>query len=156
MPAEMGQKITGLFDQAVQAFSDSMKAGVKVQQDIAKFWMDNLQHGSIPDMQKKSQAIFSDILPVAQQYGEVCCKLMESNYRRGSELLTKAFNADNNGGNLDVQAKTRELWDASLDAMRDNTQAVADSNLRVIQAWSEAIEKECCGSASGRKQHAKN
>jgi hypothetical protein len=56
--AEMS--FTGVFDQAAQTFSDAFKAGVKMQEDVAKWWTETLdQAGPVQEWQKRSRAIVS-------------------------------------------------------------------------------------------------
>ena len=60
--------ITGLLDQATQTFSETFKAGVKMQEDIARWWSETLdQAGPVQEWQKRSRSIISEAIPAAQK-----------------------------------------------------------------------------------------
>ena len=85
-------KFTSLFDQASQAFGEAMKAGVKVQEDIAKCWSEALESGgALTQWQTRSRAMFDEAIPATQRNVETWLKVVEQNYNRSMDLLKKAF-----------------------------------------------------------------
>ena len=61
MATKTADRASGLFDQAVSTFGDAMKAGVKIQEDIGKWWSDALdQSGPAMEWQKRSRAIVQE------------------------------------------------------------------------------------------------
>src|SRR3974390_3496131 len=67
----MESNFTGMFDQAMQAFNETFKAGVKMQEDIAKWWADTLdQTGPAQDWQRRTRAILNDAIPATQKNAE--------------------------------------------------------------------------------------
>lgn len=142
--AEM--KMTTLFDQAVQSFGEAMKAGVKIQEDITKWWSDVLdQNTAVQEFQKRSRAIVSEAIPAAQKNAEDWMKLVEQNYKRSMDLLKKAFDSEQSAAAADVRAKTQELWEASLEVIRDSTQAMAQTNVKMMEQWAEILRKNMNG-----------
>src|SRR5437762_2209635 len=112
--------VSGLFDQAFQTFGDALKSGVKIQEEVGKWWSEALdQAGPANEWQKKSRALVSEAIPAAQKNTEEWLKLVEQNYRRSMSLFKKAF--ESNGDPSDVRAKTKQLWEESMELVRDNT-----------------------------------
>jgi len=146
MPATAEAKMTNLFDQAVQSFGDAVKAGVKIQEDIAKFWGDVLdQGGAMQEWQKRSRAMVNEAIPTAQRQAEEWLKLVEQNYKRSMDLLKKAFDSEQTTAAADIRAKTQELWEASLEVIRDNAQAMAQANVKMMEQWAEILRKNLNG-----------
>jgi hypothetical protein len=142
--------VTSMYDQAVQTFGEALKAGVKTQQDIVKWWGTTLdQATSVQDFQKRSQAFVNEAIPAAQKNTQEYLRVAEANYRRAVELLKRACSAPANGESPEqANARTRELWEASVNVVQENTQAIADANLKVIDAWAGVLKKNfngCCG-----------
>ena len=128
MATKAAEAATGLFDEALQTFNDAVKAGVKVQEEIGKWWSDALdQAGPADQWQKKSKAILGEAIPAAQKNAEDWLKLVETNYKRSLGLLKKAWDTDTDASTM--RAKTQELWESSLELVRDNALAIAQSNM---------------------------
>jgi hypothetical protein len=133
---------TGLFDQAAQTFGDAFKAGVKMQEDVAKWWTETLdQAGPVQEWQKKSRAIVNEAIPAAQKNAEEWVKVLEENYSRSMDLLKKAFSADGAKTPADVQARLTDLWESSLSVLKENAQAMAQANVKVMDLWSDVLRK---------------
>jgi hypothetical protein len=130
---------TALFDQAVRAFGDALKAGVKIQEEVGKCWSEALESaGPVTEWQKKSRQLFNEVIPVAQKTTEEGLRLVEQNYRKSLGLLKKAFDTEES---LDLRVKTQQLWEDSLELIRDNTQALADANRKVLEQWANLLKK---------------
>jgi len=143
--------VTGMFDQAVKAFGDSLKAASKAQEDTMKFWTDSMGGKTNPmqEWPRRAQAIVGEIIPIAQKNADEYLKLIETNCRRNADLIKKAFNGTNGGGEkVDLQKRTRELWEASMEVARDNAQDVANTNMRVAQMWTDAFKKTADSAAA--------
>jgi len=135
---------TQMFDQGVQAIGEAVKAGVKIQEEIGKWWSYALEQvGSIQDWQKKSQAVASEVLPAAEKNTAEWFKVMEQNYKRGLELSKKSLCCNESAG--DVQTRSRELFAAAVDTVRDNAQAIAQANVKAMETWAEVLRKSSNG-----------
>jgi hypothetical protein len=149
MATKMESTFTGLFDQAVEAMGESMKAGVKFQEDLARWWSDVLdQNGAAQDWQKHTRAMVSEMVPAAQKNAEEWMRLMEENYRRSMELFRKAFDSSSMtppSSPTDMQARTQQLWEASIEVIRQNAQAMAQANSRMMQIWSDIMRRNMNG-----------
>ena len=132
---EAASRVSGLFDDAVQSFNEAVKAGTKVQEEIGKWWTDALQQaGPVEDWQKKSKAVMSDAIPAAQKNAEELLKLVEQNYKKSLAMLKKAWDVER-GDAAAVCGKTQELWESSLELVRDNAQAMSQANLKMMEVW---------------------
>jgi hypothetical protein len=133
---------TGIFDQASQAFGDTFRAAVKMQEDIGKWWADALdQAGPAQEWQRRSRAILNDAIPAAQKNAEEWLKVVDENYTRSVELLKEAFASDGVSDPADLQAKVKQLWEESLGVLKENTQALAQANVKMMELWAELLRK---------------
>jgi len=152
MNAQKESRLTSMFDQTVQTFSEAMKTGVKFQEDMAKWWSDALEQGGpVQESQKRFRALVSEAIPAAQKNAEEWLKIVEQNYRRAMDLLKKAFDSDGSGTAKDLQARTRELWEASMEAVRDSAQAMAEANVKVMEFWADILRKNMNASQAATK-----
>ena len=141
-------KGSGVFDQAFATFGDALKSSVKIQEEVGKWWSDTLeQAGPVTDWQKKSRALVTEAIPAAQKNAEEWLKLVEQNYKRSITLLKKAF--ETNADPAEVRAKTQQLWEESMELIRDNAQAMADANKKMLELWAGMLKKnvECAKAA---------
>jgi hypothetical protein len=152
MPTKTETQFTGLFDQAVESFGESMKVGVKFQEDLAKWWADALeQTGPMQNWHKRTRAMVSEVVPAAQKNAEEWMRIMEDNYRRSIDLMRRAFEPTQSTNPAEMQARTRELWEASLEVIRNNAQAMAQANVRMMELWSDILRRNMDGvRAAGR------
>ena len=146
-------RFTTMLDQAVQTFGDALKAGVKVQEQVASFWTDALDKATpSPEWQKKSRSFVGEVVPAAQKNAEEWLKLMEQNYRRSMDLLKKAFDAGATASVTDLQSRTQALWESSLELVRENAQAMAKSNSKVMELWADLFKQTTAAAASASKE----
>src|SRR5688572_156230 len=90
---ESAARACGPFDEAVANFNDAVKAGVKAQEEIGKWWSDALAQagGGGEQWQKQSKAVFAEAIPAAQKNAEDWLKLVDQNYKRSLALFKKAW-----------------------------------------------------------------
>ena len=147
MATKTADRASGLFDQAVSTFGDAMKAGVKIQEEIGKWWSDALdQSGPAMEWQKRSRAIVQEAIPAAQKNAEEWLKLVEKNYHKSMALLKRAWETD--ADPKEIRAKTQELWEASLELVRENAQSMAETNMKMMEVWAGLLKKNMNGSGS--------
>lgn len=128
-------EVTGLFDQAFRVYGESLKVAMKAQEETVKFWGEAA--GKVTPV--PSGAV--DWIPTAQKNADEYLRLLESSYRRNAELLKKIVNSQKSGNGAELEKSAHELWEAAMEVARDNIQEVANTNLRVAQAWTEVIKK---------------
>ena len=148
MAAKTEAAVSTMFEDALQTYNDAVKVGVKVQEEVGKWWSDAIDHaGPAEEWQKKSKAVLSEAIPAAQKNAEEWLKLVEQNYKKSLALLKKAWEADANATN--VRAKTQDLWESSLELVRDNAQAIAAANMKMMEVWAGVLKN---GVASNGKK----
>src|SRR6476620_578469 len=151
MAATTQFKATCLFDQALQTFGETLKAGVKVQEEAAKWWTDALERqDAVRDWQIRSRDFVREFVPSAQKSAADCLKLGEKNAQKSIALLKRAIESE--ADTEDLRKKTEELWEASLSLVRENAQAVTENNLKLIELWSRLLKK---GAENGSGSKAK-
>src|SRR5271166_1412924 len=119
-------------DGALGAFGDALKAGVKAQEEMVKWWS-GAAEGAAPlgDWQKRSRQFFDEGVPAAQKQAEDWMRLVEQNYRRSIDLLKKAVDADHNGALDGFRDRIRALWEESITVVKENAEAMAQANVRL-------------------------
>ena len=134
--------VTDLFEQAVDTFNGALKTGLKVQEEATKWWVDAMgDAGSVQKTQKKVQDMVTEAIPVAQQNTEEYIKTLDRSCRTSLDLLKKAFEPGQCESIADVQTKTRELWEASLGALRTHSQAMVQLNSKVTESCNGLLRK---------------
>lgn len=108
---------------------------MKAQEETVKFW------GEAVGKVNPVPAGAGEWLPTAQKNADEYLHLLESSYRRNAELLKKIVNAQKTGNGGGLEKSAHDLWEAAMEVARDNIQEVANTNLRVAQAWTELIKK---------------
>jgi hypothetical protein len=141
MPATCETPLTGFFDQAAKSFGEALQAGVKAQEQVVGFWSDALNKTSAGDYQEKARAAFAGTVPAAQKSAEEYLKLVDANYRKSLEALKKACETTCGYTPAEFQAKARALFEAAVDLVKDNTQALTQTNQRVFEAWAEVLRQ---------------
>ena len=130
----------GVFNEAVETFNEAVNAGVKVQEEIGKWWSDALeQAGPTEQWQKKSKAILDEAIPAAQKNAQEWLKLVDQNYKRSLGLFKKAWEVQP-ADPADMRAKSQELWEESLELVRDNANAVAQANIKLMEVWGRVLQ----------------
>jgi len=131
-----------VLDTTVNAFGDAMKAGVKAQEEMSRCWSDALSSGNpLGDWQKRSRQMFDEAVPAAQRQTQELLKLVEQNYRRSVDLLKKALSMDGNGAVDGLQEKIRALWEDSVAVVKENTESMAQLNVKILEAWTDLLRK---------------
>lgn len=142
MPATPEAKMQDLFDQALETFGGALRAGVKFQEDMTHWWNDAMgQFGSVQEWQKKSCAVLTDAIPTAQKSADEFMKVVDQNYRCGMDLLKRTLETGRCESTAEAQAKTQDIWEQAMGAMRSNAQAMAQANVRSMESWAEFFKK---------------
>jgi hypothetical protein len=136
----MAAKNETVFNEAAETFNEAVKAGLKVQEEIGKWWSDALeQAGPTEQWQKKSKAVFDETIPAAQKSAQEWIKLVDQNYKRSVGLFKKAWEVQP-ADPADMRAKSQELWEESLGLVRDNANAVAQANIKLMEVWGRVLQ----------------
>jgi hypothetical protein len=149
MAGKIDFDVSQVLDGAVETFGQALKAGVKAQEEIVKWWSNSLNGGSfMGDWQKRSKQFFDDTIPATQKQAQEWMKLAEQNYRRSVELLKKAVEADPDQSFDAASERVRKLWEESLAVIKENAEAMVQTNAKLMDLWAEQIGKKMCEGAA--------
>jgi len=130
-----------LFEQAAKNQEQLLKTGVKLQQEMSKWWTTALGEAGTPDFQKRVKGVADDLFPHAQKNIDECLKLVEQNSRTSIDLLKKAVAVTQSTSLQDAQAKVFSVWEASLSALNEGTKALTQANTKATEAWLSFVQK---------------
>lgn len=151
MEVKQQKMVAEMCEQAMDTFNGAFKAGVKMQEEMSKWWTDMVSESSpIQDWQKRAQTIWTDAIPLAQKTAEEGMKVIDQNYRNSLDLLKKAFDTAQSDSLADAREKIQALWEASLGTLRTNAQAMVQANARAMETWSEFVRKNFDGKPEGK------
>lgn len=143
--------VSKLFDQAIEMYEASLKAGVKAQEDATKFMTEAVESVAKPaDVQAQMDKFVGEIVPTAQKNFDEAVKLMNKNTESCMGLMKKAYDAGQCKSIDQVQAKTKDLWEASLTSMKANTQAIIDANAKMLKTWADLAKNGTPAAASAK------
>jgi len=132
-------------DKAMKGYEQTIRTGVKLQEEAARWWSNTLNQTASPqDWQKRFSnvtALANGVMPIAQRRMEEVLQLMEKSSRTGAELLRKAADAAQTPVIADSQAKWMDFWAASVNAAKSNAEAITDINARAMDSWIDFIRK---------------
>jgi len=143
MDTKVDFDVSQMLDGAVDTFGQALKAGVKAQEDITKWWSNSLNGGGIMgDWQKRSKEFIDETIPTTQNHAQELTKLAEQNYRRSVDLLKKAMKADSDPSFNAGAERVRKLWEESMAVVKENTTAMVQTNSKLMEAWAGLLQKK--------------
>lgn len=131
-------KVNGLFGQTMETFEAAMKTGAKIQEESMNRFTELLgELGSPQNWQKRTQEAVEEGVNLTRKNFDEWLRLMNENVKMSLELLQKAAEARPSDTPVETEARKNELWEASLRALRVNTQAVLQANSRMMEALAD-------------------
>lgn len=128
--------VTDLFEQALKSYEQTLKTGMKMQEESVKVFSDLVTQATSPqDWQKQMKSVTADFIPQTQKTVDEGLKLIEQTSKSGIELLKKAVAAGQPTTAPDAQAKMLGLWEASLNAMRDTAMSITQAHSKALESW---------------------
>lgn len=141
--------MTDMFKQATDSFSRTMQAGVKFQEDSARFWTD-LTSKNLDEMRNQWEKLSLDATPFAKKNLEQFHKLFEEQTSKTLDLLRKTCEVGGVQNPSDVYERLTLMWRDSLDTIRQTTDAFAKVNGELFENCSEMIRKASGAQANGK------
>jgi len=134
--------VTEILDSAANAFSDALKAGVKAQEEVVKWWTSAFD-GAFPlgEFQKRGKQLFDEAVPAAQKQAQEFMKLIDANSRRGIELVRKALDAEGEGVAAGFTEAARKLWEDSVAIVKENLETMTQANVKMLEVWADLLRK---------------
>jgi len=131
-----------LFDQALKNYEQTLRTGLRLQEEAGQWWMNLLNHATTAqDWQKKVSGLTNELNGPLQKRMEECLGLLEENHRTNVELMKKAFEAAQTGAPAESQAKWKAFWDTSVKSLQNNVQAMTQINSKMLDAWVAFVKK---------------
>jgi len=131
-----------LFEQALKNYDQAFQAGLKAQEEAFKGLFDCAGKMQAPkDWQKRWNTTIVESLPLVQKRIQESLQVVEQTSRTSLELLKQAFEAGRLDNDAGPQTKFQELWEASLQTLRTNAQAVVQLNAKAVESWMQCVQK---------------
>lgn len=131
-----------LLDQTTKVYFETVKKGLKTQEDLAARWLDLC--GKTDGGEYVPQAfrnVLREAIPVVEKQSEETLKMVESGTRRGLDLLAEALESGHIAKPSDTESKLEKLWENSLDAMRETAGVIVRTNTQMMEAWTGVVKK---------------
>ncbi len=131
-----------LFDQALKNYEQTLRNGLKLQEEAGRWWTNLLnQASSVSDLQKRVTALTNEVVAPSQKRMEEYLGLIEENNRTNVELLKEALDLAQTTAPAEYQSKALDFCEASVKAVQANAQAVTQIQGRMIDSWLGFIKK---------------
>lgn len=135
-------QIAGMFDEAMRSYEQTVKVGLKMQEEAGKWWTQMFnQATSSRDWQRRITKMADDVIPTTQKGMVDSLKLLEQNSRTGVDLLKKAMEATQTTSLTESQERWIDFWQTSMRSMRSNAQVINELNGRAIDSWIDFMWK---------------
>ena len=135
-------KSDDLFRQAMRAWETAAEAGVKMQEECAK-WVRQMfcESSTLNDWYEKGQKVMSEAIAKSQENVDEAIRLMNQQAEASLKLIQKALEVRDGESPGDGPKKLTDWWQSALETMRINNQAVLKANSRILSTWSEMARK---------------
>ncbi len=135
-------KSEDLFNQATRAWATAAEAGVKMQEECAK-WVRQMycESSTLSDWYEKGQKVMNEAIAKSQENVDEAIRLMNQQAEASLKLVQKALEVRDAESPSDGPKKLTDWWQAALETMRLNNQAVLKANSRILNTWSEMARK---------------
>jgi hypothetical protein len=131
-----------LFGQAMKAWATAAEAGVKMQEECAS-WVRQMfcESSTLTDWYENGQKLMSEAIAKSQENVNESIGLMNQQAEASLKLLHKALEVRDGEMPANGPKKLADWWQAALETMRINNQAVLKANSRILSTWSEMARK---------------
>lgn len=140
---------TEIFDQAMKSYEQTVRTGVKLQEDTAKWWTNFFQQATqTQELQRQMSSIVSQAIPTAQRSMEESLRLIDQGSKTTLNLLKKTMDGSCATAASDVQSEVQQLWQSSLNVIQSNLQSINESQTKAMESWTELMRKGAASAAS--------
>jgi hypothetical protein len=131
-----------LFRQATRAWQAAAEAGVKMQEECAQ-WVRQMfcESSTLSEWYEKGQKVMSEAIARSQENVDEAIRLMNQQAEASLKLVQKALEVRDAEPASDGPSKLAGWWEAALDTMRINNQAVLKANSHILSTWSDMARK---------------
>jgi len=131
-----------LFRQAMKAWETAAEAGVKMQEECAK-WVRQMfcESSTLTDWYQKGQKVMSEAIAKSQENVDEAIALMNQQAETSLNLIQKALEVRDSEAPGEGPRKLTDWWQSALETMRINNQAVLKANSRILNTWADMARK---------------
>lgn len=130
--------MTEAFKQAVDSFTKTMEAGVKFQEDAARFWNDTVAR-NMDDFRGQWEKLAAENAPFSKRNVERFRRFLDEQSARRLEVIRQTMDVGKAKDSRDAYDRLLELWKTSLDSLRKSTDVVAQANAELLESWAEIV-----------------
>jgi len=143
---------TQMLDQAAEAYFQTMKTGLRLQEEFAAKWSKTFRDSlGANDWWERMAEAMNKATAQTRDNTEQVLKMFEQSSRDSAELVGKAFEATRVTSPVEAQYKLQQLWEASLKALNSNAQVMVQTNAKLMQDWLEFMKRNMDGVAGSAK-----
>lgn len=140
---------TQMLDQAAEAYFQTMKSGLRLQEEFAAKWTKTFRDTmGANDWWERMQEAMNKATAQTRDNTEQVLKMFEHGSKDSAELIGKAFDAARVTSPIEAQYKLQQLWEASLKALNSNAQVMIQTNAKLMQDWLEFVKRNMDGMAT--------
>ncbi len=154
MVMESTNFMTDLFKQSSEMFNQSFCAGMKLQEDAARFWTNTLGK-NLEQVCNQTEKFSQESMPAAKKNLQNFRNLCDEQGQRGMDMFRKSFESAEATLNDNVMDKTMDFWRTSFDAVRTGFDTMTKSNVQMMDRWADAAHK-CCETSAPKNQPKSN
>ena len=99
------------------------------------------ESSTLNDWYEKGQKVMSEAIAQSQENVNEAISLMNQQAEASLKLIQKAVEVRDGESPADAPKKLTDWWQAALETMRINNQAVLKANSRILSTWSEMARK---------------
>ena len=131
-----------MFDQALKNYEQTLKTGLRVQEEASRCWTNVLSKASSGhDWQKRVTTAANDLVGPTQKRLEEYLALIEKNNRTNVDLLKKATEACQVRTPSESPVKWLDFVEASVAALQANVQSVTQLNSKMVDSLVAFVKK---------------
>ena len=135
-------KSDDLFRQAMTAWQSAAEAGVKMQEECAK-WVRQMfcESSTLTDWYEQGRKVMREAIAKSQENVDAAIRLMNQQAEASLKFVEKALEVRDAESPAEGPKKLTDWWQAALETMRINNQAVLKANSRILDSWAEMARK---------------
>jgi hypothetical protein len=127
---------------AIKLYEDALKNGIELQEESLKLWKDMLVQVGTPDeLMEKIEKMTGGVFPEAREKMNEALKLFQDNANQSVDLFKKTMDVCNADSWEEGKTRSQSLMESSLKVMRTNVQTVLDANTKMMDSWTDLVEK---------------
>lgn len=140
MTTDTKEFATDMFHQAADSFKKTMEAGIKVQEQFTKMWMVPMTMPSnFEDMRKRGEKISTDYVSLMEKNMQQIQRSFDEQSKTTMDLMKKAFDAAKGQNPSEIQNRSQELFQSSMDSVKNFTDTLVKTNTQIMENWSNLM-----------------